>query len=44
MKRDVSFLSYIFGYIGIQIDVRILRISPIGTDFFEPNALLPAKK
>jgi hypothetical protein len=31
---DVSFLGYTFGYIVIQIDVRIQRISPIRTDFF----------
>ncbi|MEN9610910.1 MAG: hypothetical protein RLZZ628_1724 [Bacteroidota bacterium] len=31
---DVSFLGYTFGYIVIQMDVRISRISPMGTDFF----------
>jgi hypothetical protein len=33
LKWDVSFLGYTFGYIEIRIDVRILRISPIRTDF-----------
>jgi hypothetical protein len=31
---DVSFLGYTFGYIMIRMDVRILQISQIGTDFF----------
>jgi hypothetical protein len=41
---DVSFLGYTLGYIGIQMDVRILRISPIGTDFLEPQCWVLGKK
>jgi hypothetical protein len=40
--RDVSFLGYTFGYIRIQMDVRILRISQIHTDFFLFFCLKPS--
>jgi hypothetical protein len=34
MFHRVRKVGYTFGYIVIQMDVRILQISPIGTDFF----------
>jgi hypothetical protein len=34
----------IFGYILIRMDVRILQISRIGTDFLEPKCLVLGKK
>jgi hypothetical protein len=38
------FWIFIFGYILIRIDVRILQISLIGTDFFWKNAGVLRKK
>jgi hypothetical protein len=32
-----------WGYIGIRMDVRISRIAPMGTDFFEIHAWNPKK-
>jgi hypothetical protein len=42
--RDVSFFGYTSGYIMIRMDVRIERISPIDTDFFEFQCLVLGKK
>jgi hypothetical protein len=36
---EVSFLGYTFRYIVIRMDVRILRISPIGTDFLSQKSV-----
>jgi hypothetical protein len=44
IKWDVSFLGYTLGYIVIRMDVRILQISQIGTDFFEPQCFVSSKK
>jgi hypothetical protein len=42
--RNISFVDYTFGYIVIRMDERILRISPILTDFFRIYARNPSKK
>jgi hypothetical protein len=37
--EDVSFLGYTFGAIVIRMDVRILQISQIGTDFCQKKSV-----
>ncbi|MEN9611245.1 MAG: hypothetical protein RLZZ628_2059 [Bacteroidota bacterium] len=44
MFHSVRKASYTFGYIGIQMDVRISQISRIRTDFFGIHAQNPSKK